>query len=374
MKFAITPMADNLDTGGVLSPIPPLSIREKFELREQEFLSKFACSSSNSTGRLKLEYPCNIRTCFQLDRDRIVYSNAFRRLKHKTQVFLSPMGDHYRTRLTHTLEVSEIARNIARAMRLNEDLTEAIALGHDLGHPPFGHGGEAALKEIFSPNFSHQEQGVRVVGILENRGHGLNLTQEVRDGILKHSKGFGKIMPATPGEAASTVEGKVVRIADIMAYLNHDLDDALRSRVITKDQIPKICINRLGDTHSKRAKTMIEEIVYNSGSENGKLMLSMGEDIFSAMTVLRQFLYHNVYRSPSVHKEFIKAKKVIKELYKHFMESTDELQQELKKMEMAPWDPDNNPLERSVCDLIASMTDRYALDLYSKLFFPKALF
>ena len=289
-------------------------------------------------------------------------------------MFLSPLGDHYRTRLTHTLEVSEIARNIARAMGLNEDLTEAIALGHDLGHPPFGHGGETALKEIFSPNFSHQQQGVRVVDLLDNRGRGLNLSWEVRDGILKHSKGFGEIMPTAPGELAATSEGKIVRIADIMAYLNHDLDDALRSRVISPDEVPETCIQRLGATHSQRAMTMVKEIIYSSGAENGQLKLSMGEEVFSAMTVLRQFLYHKVYRSPSVHREFLKAKRVVKELYSYFMGNVDELQQELKKMEMAPWDPNNNPLERSVCDLIASMTDRYALNLYSKLFFPKALF
>ncbi|MDY0220021.1 MAG: deoxyguanosinetriphosphate triphosphohydrolase [Desulfobacterium sp.] len=368
------PRAKDQDTAPPSTRNTSPCLREKFELRERSFLSPFACSSMESAGRIKQETSCDIRTPFQLDRDRIVYSNAFRRLKHKTQVFLSPLGDHYRTRLTHTLEVSEIARNIARAMGLNEDLTEAIALGHDLGHPPFGHGGETALKEIFSPNFSHQQQGVRVVDLLDNRGRGLNLSWEVRDGILKHSKGFGEIMPTAPGELAATSEGKIVRIADIMAYLNHDLDDALRSRVISPDEVPETCIQRLGATHSQRAMTMVKEIIYSSGAENGQLKLSMGEEVFSAMTVLRQFLYHKVYRSPSVHREFLKAKRVVKELYSYFMGNVDELQQELKKMEMAPWDPNNNPLERSVCDLIASMTDRYALNLYSKLFFPKALF
>ncbi len=374
MTFSRTTLTEGQERGELSTKIPPPSIREIFQTREQGFLSEFACPSSKSAGRLRQEEPCSIRTPFQLDRDRIVYSNAFRRLKHKTQVFLSPLGDHYRTRLTHTLEVSEIARNIARAMRLNEDLTEAIALGHDLGHTPFGHGGETALKEIFSPDFSHKEQSLRVVDILDNKGLGLNLTHEVRDGILKHSKGFGDIMPTTPGEAASTVEGKIVRIADIIAYLNHDLDDALRSRVITRDEVPVICVEKLGATHSKRAKTMIEELVYNSGPEEGKFKLSMGEEIFSAMTVLRRFLYDQVYRSPSVHKEFIKAKKVLMELYHYFMNNTDKLQQELAKMEMAHWDPHETPLERSVCDLIASMTDRYALNLYSKLFFPRPLF
>lgn len=352
----------------------PMSVREIFQNRENGFLSSHACRSTEAGDRLLPEAPCTIRTPFQLDRDRIVYSNAFRRLKHKTQVFLSPMGDHYRTRLTHTLEVSEIARNIARAMRLNEDLAEAIALGHDLGHTPFGHGGETALKEIYSPSFSHNEQSLRVVDILDNKGKGLNLTKSVRDGILKHSKGFGDIMPSVPGETAVTLEGKIVRIADIFAYLNHDLDDALRSKVISQDEVPSICTRILGDTHSRRARTMMQELISNSGVEKGQFKLGMGEEMYSAMTTLRQFLYEKVYRSPSVHKEFVKAKKVLKELYHYFLENTAFLQNELEKMEMAPWDPRKNSLERSTCDLIASMTDRYALALYSRLFFPKSHF
>jgi dGTPase len=355
-------------------PEPEPSIRERFQAREQEFLSEFACPSTHAGNRLQHEEPCSIRTPFQLDRDRIVYSNAFRRLKHKTQVFLSPMGDHYRTRLTHTLEVSEIARNLARAMRLNEDLAEAIALGHDLGHTPFGHGGETALKEIYSADFSHNEQSLRVVDILDNKGKGLNLTQKVRDGILKHSKGFGDIMPSSPEETASTMEGKIVRIADIFAYLNHDLDDALRSRVITMDRVPDVCLKVLGETHSRRARTLMQELISCSGPENGEFRLCMGEPIYNAMAVLRRFLYENVYRSPSVHEEFIKAKKVLKELYHHFLGNVDLLQKELAKMEMASWDPARNTLERSVCDLIASMTDRYALDLYARIFFPKPHF
>ena len=273
--------------------------------------------------------------------------------------------------MTHTLEVSEIARNIARAMRLNEDLAEAIALGHDLGHTPFGHGGEIALKEIYSPHFSHSRQSLRVVDKLEKKGQGLNLTREVRDGILKHSKGFGDIMPSTPGATASTVEGRIVRIADIIAYLNHDLDDALRSKVITSNEIPSVCTRELGKTHSQRARTMMQELIYNSGMKNGTFTLHMGESIFSAMTILRQFLYENVYRSPSVHKEFVKAKKVLIELYNYFLNNIDFLQKELEKMEMAPWEASKNSLERSVCDIIASMTDRYALELYSNIFFPR---
>ena len=350
-----------------------LSIKERFQSRENSFLSKFGTPSTTARRR-KEEVPgCNIRTPFQLDRDRIVYSNAFRRLKHKTQVFLSPLGDHYRTRLTHTLEVAEISRNIARAMRLNEDLAEAIALGHDLGHTPFGHGGETALIEVHSAHFAHSDQSLRVVDSLENRGKGLNLTREVRDGILKHSKGFGNIIPATPGETAVTVEGRIVRVADIIAYLNHDLDDALRGKVVTLADVPDICVKKLGETHSQRASMMIEQLVYHSGPQNGKFVLSMGEDTFHAMTILRKFLYDKVYRSPAVHNEFLKAKKVIVGLYRHFLEHPDILQIELEKMEMAPWESSKNSLKRSVCDVIAAMTDRYALNLYAKIFFPAPL-
>ncbi len=350
-----------------------LSIREQFQIREASFLSKFGTLSATAQRRHPENPACTIRTPFQLDRDRIVYSNAFRRLKHKTQVFLSPLGDHFRTRLTHTLEVAEISRNIARAMRLNEDLAEAIALGHDLGHTPFGHGGETALIEVYSDHFAHSDQSLRVVDSLENRGKGLNLTREVRDGILKHSKGFGNIIPSTPGETAITVEGRIVRVADIIAYLNHDLDDALRGKVITKADVPDICTKKLGKTHSQRASIMIEQLVYQSGPKDGKFVLSMGEGTFQAMTILRKFLYDRVYRSPAVHNEFMKAKKVIVGLYNHFLEDSNALQNELEKMEMAPWDSTHTPLKRSVCDLIAAMTDRYALDLYSKIFFPKPL-
>jgi dGTPase len=350
-----------------------LSIRERFQIREKNFLSEYGTLSTDVKRRHAEDDICNIRTPFQLDRDRIVYSNSFRRLKHKTQVFLSPLGDHYRTRLTHTLEVAEISRNIARAMRLNEDLAEAIALGHDLGHTPFGHGGETALIEIYSSHFSHSDQSLRVVDSLENRGKGLNLTREVRDGILKHSKGFGNIIPSTPGETAITVEGRIVRIADIIAYLNHDLDDALRGKVIMPSDVPEICVKKLGKTHSQRASLMIEQLVYNSGPDNGKFILGMGKDTFHAMTILRKFLYDKVYRSPAVHEEFVKAKNIIIGLYNYFISHPDALQIELEKMEMAPWEPSKNPLNRSVCDIIASMTDRYALNLYSKTFFPKPL-
>ena len=350
-----------------------MSIRKEFEKREKNFMSPFGCLSAKTKGRVKKEELCPVRTAFQLDRDRIVYSNAFRRLKHKTQVFLSPLGDEYRTRLTHTLEVAQIARTIARAMFLNEDLTEAIALGHDLGHTPFGHSGETALKEIFSHGFSHNEQSLRVVEMLENSGIGLNLTYEVRNGILKHSKGYGKIIPDDPDEQACTIEGRIVRVADIMAYLNHDLDDAIRSGVITFDQVPDLCVKNIGRTHSERATTMIRDLIFSSGEQDGELQLRMSDEVYSAMTTLRQFLYDNVYRSTRVHNEFVKAKKILSELYSYFLGNEIMLKKELKGMKMADFIYINQPKELSVCDIIASMTDRYAMNLYSKLFFPSPL-
>lgn len=350
-----------------------VSIREEYEKREKSFLSPLGCASVDSRGRRTEEEPCPVRTAFQRDRDRIVYSNAFRRLKQKTQVFLAPfgLGDHYRTRLTHTLEVAEIARTITRAMRLNEDLAETIALGHDLGHPPFGHSGETVLKEIYSRHFSHQKQSLRVVDRLENNGKGLNLTYEVRDGILKHSKGYGKIISERPDSMAVTLEGRIVRVADIVAYLNHDLDDALRSGVVRFDQIPKSVLNTLGTTHSDRATTMIHDVIFSSQRiEDGGIELRMGEKIYAEMTRLRQFLYTEVYRSPSVHNEFVKAKKILSDLYTYFLENEDHLYKELIRMEMDGCHGEDEPRERIVCDFISSMTDRYALELYEKIFFP----
>ncbi len=349
-----------------------MSIREEFEKRERSFMSPFGCLSAESRGRMRSEPLCPIRTAFQVDRERIVYSNAFRRMKYKTQVFLSPMGDQYRTRLSHTLEVAQIARTIARAMRLNEDLAEAVALGHDLGHTPFGHSGETALKEIFSYSFAHNEQSLRVVDVLEKKGRGLNLTDEVRDGILKHSKGYGKIIPDDAGEQPCTVEGRVVRFADIMAYLNHDLDDAIRSGVITEEQVPASCSEILGQTHSERATTMMKDLIFSSDIREGQFCLSMSEDVSAAMAALRRFLYENVYRSSQVHKDFVKAKKILSELYSHFMNNKEMLQKNLEDMELGENHRDE-PNERIVCDLIASMTDRYALNLYKAIFFPSPL-
>ena len=349
-----------------------MNIREEFEKREKKFMSPFGCLSSASKGRAVEEEPCPVRTVFQVDRDRIVYSNSFRRLKHKTQVFLSPLGDHYRTRLTHTLEVSEIARTIARALKLNEDLTEAIALGHDLGHTPFGHGGEVVLQEIYNEKFSHREQSVRVVEVLEKQGKGLNLTFEVRDGILRHSKGYGAVMPEDSNEMPATVEGCAVRFADIMAYLNHDLDDAIRSRVVSREQIPERCLEVLGKSHSERIRTMIGDLVRSSRLDYDEIHLAMSPDVSAAMGELRQFLYNQVYRSKQVHSEFVKAKKIISELYYYMLENESVFEKELRKMEMGGFSSDTTK-ERQVCDFIASITDRYALNLYEEIFFPTPL-
>ncbi|MBI5550398.1 MAG: deoxyguanosinetriphosphate triphosphohydrolase [Desulfobacterales bacterium] len=347
-----------------------MTLREQFEKREANFLSPHGCRSAESRGRVTAEAACPIRTAFQVDKDRILYCNAFRRLKHKTQVFLNPSGDEYRTRLTHTLEVAQIARTIARAMFLNEDLAEAIALGHDLGHTPFGHGGELVLKEIFSPAFSHQAQSLRVVQVLENGGQGLNLTYEVRDGIVKHSKGYGKIMPEDPQELPATMEGRVVRVADIMAYLNHDLDDAIRSGVIREGDIPEGCMRVLGPTHDQRINTMMTDLIDQTRPRNGQLELNMSDTVFDAMTELRQFLYDNVYRSPVVHNEFVKAKKIMSELFAYLLDNETVLADELANMRLPDLAERSVSKERLVCDLLACMTDRYALSLYARIFFP----
>jgi dGTPase len=259
-------------------------------------------------------------------------------------------------------------------MFLNEDLAEAIALGRELGQTPFGHGGEMVLKEIFSSTFSHQAQSLRVVQVLENAGKGLNLTYEVRDGILRHSKGYGKIIPDNPGELPCTVEGHVVRAADIMAYLNHDLDDAIRSGVIKKSQIPVQCLSVLGSTHDERANTMMTDLITHSRAIDGQMKLDMSEKVFGAMTMLRKFLYDNVYRAPKVHNEFVKAKKIMSELFVHLCENEALLNDELAKMRLPALNASGASKPRLVCDLLACMTDRYALSLYSRTFFPSPNF
>ncbi len=351
------------------------SIREEIEEMEQYALCSHACKSSQTRGRKHPERPCPIRTPFQIDRDRIVYSKAFRRLKHKTQVFLSPMGDHYRTRLTHTLEVAEIARTIARALRLNEDLTEAIALGHDIGHTPFGHAGETVLNDIVPGGFSHCRQSLRVVDVLERGGKGLNLTFEVRDGILKHSKGFGEIIPKNLKEWASTQEGRIVRLADVIAYLNHDLDDAIRSQVIREEDVPDSCKQALGSTHSSRTTTMIRDVIDSTTIVNGEMRLSISTHMYDTMLRLRAFLYENVYRAPQVHNEFEKARKILFDLYEYFLKHKNAFREESKRLfeEDVLEKINGTPYERKVCDFIAGMTDRYAQNLYSRIFMPSPL-
>lgn len=340
-----------------------MTIREQTEEIERKTLHPRACLSSQSKGRLKPEKEGVIRTCFQRDRDRIIHSKTFRRLKHKTQVFLAPKGDHYRTRLTHVLEVSQIARTIARALRLNEDLTEAIALGHDLGHTPFGHAGESVLREIYPGGFDHYEQSLRVVDFLENNGKGLNLTHEVRNGIVKHSKGRGAILPETKAERANTLEGQIVRAADIIAYVNHDLDDAMRAEVVKKSDIPLKILKVLGDTHSKRIDTMVKDLIYRS-LETDLEKLKMSEDILHVIYMLREFLYDQVYEGKKLINEFKKAKRVLQDLYAYYLEHIEEVFADIPKEKKID-------RHRLVCDFIAGMTDRFALMTYERLFFPQ---
>jgi len=337
-----------------------MTIREQTEEIERRTLHPKACLSSQSKGRLKPEKEGEIRTCFQRDRDRIIHSKAFRRLKHKTQVFLAPKGDHYRTRLTHTLEVSQIARTIARALRLNEDLTEAIALGHDLGHTPFGHAGEDVLREIYPGGFDHYKQSLRVVDVLERNGQGLNLTFEVRDGILKHSKGRGEIF--SPHAKGETLEGYVVRVSDIIAYVNHDLDDAIRAGVLKKSNIPS-AILKSGETHAKRIDTMVKDVIYTSLSA-GLHEIKMSDEIKKITYSMRDFLYENIYESEITKKEFKKAKKILLDLYDYYMEHPEEVFKEIPKETIGS-------KEKIVCDFIAGMTDRFALMTYERLFLPQ---
>jgi len=300
---------------------------------------------------------------FQRDRDRIIHSKAFRRLKHKTQVFLIPGGDHYRTRMTHTLEVSQIARTIARALALNEDLTEAIALGHDLGHTPFGHAGEDVLNSIVPGGFRHSEQSLRVVDDIEK----LNLTFEVRDGILKHSKRGGPIVPGNPAQRALTLEGQIVRVADSIAYLNHDLDDALRAKVITRAELKAEvgeCLEMLGSSHSQRIGRMVLDVVETT-LQSGLDHISAGLAMLEAAMRLRRFLDREVYNGAEVHDDFVKASKVIRELYAYYTASPEAFARETGKGfgEEGP--------HRLVCDFISGMTDRYAFKAYEKIFLPQ---
>ena len=338
------------------------SIRQEIEEIERTVLSDGACLSSQSKGRQRPENQHPFRTDFQRDRDRIIHCKSFRRLKHKTQVFLAPFGDHYRTRLTHTLEVSQIARTIARALRLNEDLTEAIALGHDLGHTPFGHAGEAILSKILPGGFTHHEQSLRVVDKLEYDGKGLNLTFEVRDGIAKHSKGKGAILTEKTESMPATLEGQVVRASDVIAYVNHDIDDALRADVIRRSDIPEHLVTIFGRWHASRIDTMVEDVVRSSLAD-GLKNIAMSSGVAEAVSELRQFLHDRVYFNPASTAELQKTEKIITDLYHYHLENPDGLTKSY---------PEGDSLERRVGDTIAGMTDLYALRLYEKLFFPRS--
>lgn len=328
-----------------------MDIRLRAEELERQILSPYACLSGVSRGRVRPEEECNVRTAFQRDRDRIIHSKSFRRLKHKTQVFTIPEGDHYRTRLTHTLEVAQIARTVARALRLNEDLTEAVALGHDLGHTPFGHAGEEALNEVFGPGFKHNEQSLRVVDVLEG-GRGLNLTEEVKDGILNHT---GPVRPAT-------LEGQIVKIADRIAYINHDIDDAIRGGVLTSEQIPGECLEVLGREHRDRINTMVLDLIHTNWNEPAAIKMSPA--VQAATDLLRNFLFRHVYVGSEAKREEAKARHVVQRLFYHFQEHPAILPGEYLQRAR------NGNTERAACDYIAGMTDRFAIRVYQKYFLP----
>jgi len=329
-------------------------IRENIEFLERTHLSPFATLSENSKGRERQEPQCDIRPVFQRDRDRILHCKSFRRMKYKTQVFLSPRGDHYRTRLTHTLEVSQNARTIAKALRLNEDLAEAIALGHDLGHAPFGHAGERILNEICQGGFRHNEQSVRMVEKLEKDGRGLNLTWEVRDGILNHQT---HLMP-------STMEGKIVRLSDKIAYINHDIDDAIRARVLMEEDIPLEYREVLGDTSRKRLDTLIHNIVTNSLGKND---ICMSPEVESAMRGLRKFMFDHVYLNTVAKREEDRAEDLLRRLFGYYRVHIELLPAMNRQMIAA-----GEAEERAVCDYIAGMSDSYAISKFEELFVPKA--
>lgn len=329
------------------------SFRKMREEWEKQMLSPFATLAVNTRGRDVPMPLCPVRTEFVRDRDRILHSKSFRRLKHKTQVFLAPKGDHYRTRLTHTLEVTQIARTISRALRLNEDLTEAIAMGHDLGHTPFGHAGEEVLNELLPKGFKHNQQSLRVVEKLEYDGKGLNLTWEVRDGIVNH----------TSSGHPATVEGKVVSLADRIAYINHDIDDAMRAGVLTEDDLPQSCIELFGDTHGKRINSLIINVINNSQNSD---VIRFSEDYAEEFKVLRKFMFDRVYLNPTAKSEEGKAKGVVRALYEYYFNHPELLDEEYARTLEA------EGKERAVADFIAGMSDTYAIGTYEKIFVPKS--
>ena len=328
-----------------------MNLRQRTQQQENQLLSPKACQAAHSMGRQRPEEECEVRTCFQRDVDRILYSKAFRRLMHKTQVFLQPEGDHYRTRLTHTLEVSRIARTISRALCLNEDLTEAIALGHDLGHTPFGHAGERALDAVMPGGFAHYRQSVRVVERLEKNGEGLNLTWEVRNGILCHTK----------GEPAATLEGQVVRLADHIAYINHDIEDALRGGIIFPMDIPLEISNVLGFTHTERVNRLIVDAVDASMDKDSILQ---SPEVGQAMLALKDFMFASVYTNPLAKGEEGKAARMIQMMFDYYCTNPDRLPADYQDIRMT------EGVERAVCDYVAGMTDSYAVSKFEELFIP----
>lgn len=331
-----------------------MTIRESLELREKEYLSQYASLSMNTQGRKKPEVECDIRPAFQRDRDKILHCKAFRRLKDKTQVFLSPEGDHYRTRLTHTLEVSQNARTIAKALKLNEDLVEAIALGHDLGHTPFGHAGERALNRVCPLGFEHSQQSVRTVDRLERKGQGLNLTAEVRDGILNHQ---------TDGNP-HTLEGKVVRLSDKISYIHHDMDDAVRAGILSEGDVPEAIRDVLGSTPSGRLDHFVHDIVTNSMGKND---ICMSKPVAEAMMNMRRFMFENVYENPVAKSEESKAEALMETLYDHFLRHLNAMPEEFLKFLS-----EGEPREQVVADYVGAMTDRFAIALYEDIYIPKS--
>ena len=329
-----------------------MTLREQTEQRERETLSSRACLAEQTRGRARPEEPCGVRTCFQVDTDRIVYCKSFRRLKHKTQVFLQPEGDHYRTRMTHTLEVSRIARTIARGLALNEDLTEAIALGHDLGHTPFGHAGEYALQDVYDPNFHHAAQSVRVVTLLEREGRGLNLTEEVREGILAHSD----------GQAWSrTQEGRVVRYADKIAYMNHDIEDAIRGGILTEEDLPWEVRLRFGSGKSRRISGMLQAIIQHSGET-----VQMDEESERHFLTLKRFLFEAVYKNPVAKGEEGKARDIVRYLFAYYVANPHKLPDFYRSI------AEEETPARAAADFISGMSDRYCVDLYEGMVIPRS--
>ncbi|MBX0329971.1 deoxyguanosinetriphosphate triphosphohydrolase [Oscillochloris sp. ZM17-4] len=347
------------------------TIRERREALETQTLSHMAALSVAAV-RERPEAACPIRPSYQHDRDRILHSKPFRRLKHKTQVFIAPVGDHYRTRLTHTLEVTQISRTVARALRLNEDLTEAIGLGHDIGHAPFGHAGETALTRIYPDHFRHNEQSRRIVEVIERDGDGLNLTYAVREGIYLHSKARRDIMTTAWG-TASTLEGQIIKICDSVAYINHDIDDSIRAGVLRPEDLPRDCLDVLGHSHGVRINTMVSDLIRHNWWASGEgdapdpPLLTMSPDILSATNRLREFMFSHVYVTPSARQDEEKVRFVIETLYAHFCAHLGDLPADLLRINRRRQEPP----ERAVVDYISGMTDRYALEVFKRIFIPR---